>query len=186
MNEQINGLSIYIDMRGSTKMGRKTKIDNINKLYGQFLNYNPSLENMELRYTTPVGDAVLMFFKYNELNGELFDLLSEVSNKVNNISTDDVKYGVGVAYGPVDLETYEINNGNISIPLGHSIDFASKASDMAHKGTEIKFAIFLKNKKKTIVSGGNEELTNYIEQHKVNNNIAGKKSSSKNWYRFDY
>lgn len=180
MNKQIKGLSIYIDMRGSTKMKRKTKIDNVNKLYGQFLKYNPSFNNNELRYITPVGDAILMFFKYGELNYELFELLKEVSNKVNNISNDNVIYGIGVAYGLVDLETYEINGENMSIPLGNSVDFSSKASDLAHKGSTSKFAVFLKNKKKTIFSDHNEELTKYIEKHKKSNDITGKKTGSKN------
>ena len=186
MNNQIKGLSIYIDMRSSTKMERTTKIENINKLYGQFLNYNPSFEKIKLRYTTPVGDAVLMFFKYEDLSKELFELLFEVSRKVNDISSDDIKYGIGVAYGLVDLETYEVNGSNTSIPLGQPIDLSAKASDVANKVMSSKFAIFLKNKKGTIKSGLNEELASYIDDNKDKNNIQGKKSSSKNLYRFDY
>lgn len=178
MNDnQTKGLSIYIDMRGSTKLNRETKIGNVNKLYNKFNSYNVEYDSIYLKYTSLIGDGVLMFFKYGKLNNEIINLLTDIDNKVKDISSLNIKYGIGVAYGLIDFETYEVNDNSISIPLGQSVDFSAKASDLGNKNSEFPFAIFLKNKAKTIESKDNHELYEYLSKAEE---IETKKTSSGN------
>ena len=182
--ESVKGISIYIDMRNSTKLNKKSKIKEIRKFYNTFNNYELVMSNISLTYQSLIGDGILMFFKCSELNDELFTLLEDMSDKVKKISHNNIKYGIGIAYGEISNEIHMVNGSNQNIPIGTSVDLAAKASDLGNKGSDKVFCIFLKNKAKTISSELNLELRNFIEKNKKQ--IKGKTSSSGNNYRFDF
>lgn len=180
--ETIKGISIYIDMRNSTKLSKKSKIEEIRKFYNEFNNYSLDMSNINMTYQTLIGDGTLMFFKCSVLNDELFDLLEDINKRVKNITHDDIKYGVGISYGEVSNETHKVNGNNQSIPIGTSVDLSAKSSDLGNKWSDKLFAIFLKNKKNTIKSELNIELRNYLDN---SDKIEGKNSSTNNNYRFN-
>ena len=152
--ESIKGISIYIDMRNSTKLNKESKINEIRKFY------NPSII-MILICQIWISHINNQYILKCTLNNKSFILLGDTSDKVKDISHDDIKYGVGIAYGEISCEIYLVNGNNQSIPMETSVDLAAKASNLGNKGP-IYHSLYPPNKSKTISSELNIDLRDFM------------------------
>lgn len=170
LNEQKpKGLSIFIDMRGSSEIEDKLKI--YTEFYNKFRNIESNslrgelLSNCFLTYKTYVGDAVFLQYKTGELNKEVIFILEQMQVIVEELenSQKKIEYGIGVSYGEYENVEVGTNGINKAAPISISIDSASKSSNIAYKNTDKRFALKQKNKKVSLK--GNVELKDYLVRY---------------------
>lgn len=180
------GLSIFIDMRGSSEITDKLKL--YTEFYNKFRNIEANnlrgkvLSNCSLVYRTYVGDAVFLQYKTGELNQEVIYILEQMQKIVKELegTQKKVEYGIGVAFGEYENVEIGTEGTNSAAPVSISIDSASKSSGIAFKNTDKRFALKQKNKK--VALNGNVALKDYLISHA---NISHKTSGAK-VFRFTF
>lgn len=187
------GLAVFLDIRDSTLIPTKDKIEKYRAFYKQFNTYDIEWsDNLELKYKSYAGDGILLFFKCGQLNVEVIELFDEIQRKVETVENNhDLEIGIGVGYGDYANEQIPMGkcndtNYNVATPLSSYIDLACKASLIARKKSDYHFAININSSNSNIDFTTQLELVKLLSDYSSEWDIKSKKTSSKTSLRFDF